>query len=49
MPTQEFCNKLMNGSVKHHTKSIAEMSDMEKKVHFTRTKREQTANSFGEE
>ena len=28
---------------------ISEMSNMEKKVHFARTRREQTANSFGEE
>lgn len=49
MPTAEFAKKLMEGKVKHHAKSISEMSEMEKKVHFARAKREQTANSFGEE
>jgi hypothetical protein len=49
MPTAEFAKKLMEGKVKPRAKRIDEMSEMEKKVHFARTKREQTANSFGEE
>lgn len=49
MPTAEFCKKLMEGKVSHRAKKISEMSEMEKRAHFARTKREETANSFGEE
>jgi len=49
MPTTEFCKKLLKGEIKSHAPKISEMSNMEKKVHFARTRREQTANSFGEE
>jgi len=49
MPTAEFCKKLLNGEVKSHAPKISEMSEMEKKVNFARTRREETANSFGEE
>jgi len=49
MPTEEFCKSLLEGKVKHCSKKISEISEMEKKVHFARTAREKTANSFGEE
>jgi hypothetical protein len=48
MPTQEFAAQLMKKPFGKATK-WEDMSPMERRIHMARVKRDQIANSFGEE
>lgn len=49
MVTQEFAAKLMAGKVKFHAPTIDEMSPIERRIHFARTKHEEADRAhYGE-